>query len=79
MIKLNLKKLILNLDNCKIKFLELEKNKMWINKYIVIPAYYRDVDTKQASIGVGEINKLYSALIIASKSLLKKLQNMDYH
>lgn len=53
----------------KIKFIELEKNKMWINKYIVIPAYYRDVDTKQASIGVGEINKLYSALIIASKSL----------
>lgn len=23
----------------KIKFIELEKNKMWINKYIVIPTY----------------------------------------
>lgn len=55
--------------NLKIDFINMESNKIWINKYIVIPAYYRDVDTKQASIGVGEINKLYSSLIIASKSL----------
>ena len=53
----------------RLKFINNVKNKMWINKYIVIPAYYRDIDTKQASIGVGEINKLYSSLIIASKSL----------
>ena len=55
--------------NLKIDFINMESDKIWINKYIVIPAYYRDVDTKQASIGVGEINKLYSSLIIASKSL----------
>lgn len=55
--------------NLKIDFINMENDKIWINKYIVIPAYYRDVDTKQASIGVGEINKLYSSLIIASKSL----------
>lgn len=55
--------------NLKIDFINTESDKIWINKYIVIPAYYRDVDTKQASIGVGEINKLYSSLIIASKSL----------
>ena len=53
----------------KIKYIEKVKDKMWTSKCIVIPAYYRDVDTKQASIGVGEINKLYSALIIASRSL----------
>lgn len=53
----------------KIKFIEKFKDKIWIQKWIVIPPYYRDVDTKQASIGVGEINKLYSALIIASKAL----------
>lgn len=53
----------------KIKFLEMYKSKLWVNKCPVIPPYYRDVDTKQASIGVGEINKLYSALIIATKSL----------
>lgn len=61
--------------NTKIKFIEANKNKMWINKYIVIPAAYRDVDTKQASIGVGEINKLYSQLIIASKAVK---ENADY-
>ena len=61
--------------NTKIKFIEQEKSKMWINKFIVIPAYYRDVDTKQASIGVGEINKLYSSLIIASKALK---ENAEY-
>lgn len=42
---------------------------MWISKYIVIPAYYRDVDTRDSGIGVGEINKLYSSLIMATKSL----------
>ena len=42
---------------------------MWITKYIVSPPYYRDVDTRQASIGVGEINKLYSSLIIATRSI----------
>lgn len=53
----------------RIKFIQDVKNKMWIDKFIVIPAYYRDVDTKEASLGVGEVNSLYSSLIIASKSL----------
>ncbi len=53
----------------KIKFLEAVKGQMWVKKCPVIPPYYRDVDTKQASIGVGEINKLYSSLIIATKAL----------
>lgn len=52
-----------------IKFLEMYKNLLWINKWVIIPPYYRDVDTKQASIGVGEINKLYSSLIISTKAL----------
>lgn len=53
----------------RINFIEKVKDKMWITKYIVIPAYYRDVDTRDAGIGVGEINKLYSSLIMATKSL----------
>lgn len=61
--------------NSKIKLIEQERDKMWITKYIVIPAYYRDVDTRQASIGVGEINKLYSSLIIASRALK---ENAEY-
>lgn len=55
--------------NKRIDFIEKSKNIMWITKYIVIPAYYRDVDTRDSGIGVGEINKLYSSLIMASKAL----------
>lgn len=55
--------------NKRIDFIQKSKNKMWITKYIVIPAYYRDVDTRDSGIGVGEINKLYSSLIMATKSL----------
>ena len=43
---------------------------VWINKLIVIPAFYRDVDTsKKGKIQVGELNELYRNLIIATKSL----------
>ena len=55
--------------NKRIDFIEKVKSKMWINKWVVIPAYYRDVDTKDSGIGVGEINKLYSSLIMASRAL----------
>ena len=53
----------------KIKFLKKFSKEIWITKYPVIPPYYRDVDTKQASIGVGEVNKLYSSLLISCKAL----------
>lgn len=55
--------------NKRIDFIEKVKNSMWTTKWIVIPAYYRDVDTKDSGIGVGEINKLYSSLIMASRAL----------
>jgi len=55
--------------NKRIDFIEKVKNKMWVDKWVVIPAYYRDVDTRDAGIGVGEINKLYSSLIMATKAL----------
>lgn len=55
--------------NKRIDYIEKVRNKMWISKCIVIPPYYRDVDSKESGIGVGEINKLYSSLIMASKAL----------
>lgn len=55
--------------NKRIDFIEKVRNKMWITKYVVIPAYYRDVDSRDNGIGVGEINKLYSSLIMATKAL----------
>lgn len=46
-----------------------EKGKMFINKYIVIPPYYRDVNTTGKYTGVGQINKLYVNLIVAASAL----------
>ena len=42
---------------------------LFLTKYPVIPAYYRDVDTSRGHIGVGEINELYSSLLNASRAL----------
>ena len=38
-------------------------DKMWINKYIVIPPFYRDKHTSsnsRATVGLGGVNKLYT-------------------
>lgn len=58
--------------NIKIKFLENNRNTAFINKYIVIPPFYRDTNTQSArkgSVGVGKINKLYQQMIITANSL----------
>lgn len=52
-----------------IRWLEENKNKLFIKKYIIIPAYYRDVASNGGKIGIGEINKLYTSLLIAVKAL----------
>jgi len=67
--KLKFKKNESSSRNKRIDFIEKNKDKMWIKKYVVIPPYYRDVDTRDGGIGVGEINKLYSSLIMATKAL----------
>ena len=56
-------------DN-KIKFLKENEKNIFIRKYIVIPAYYRDVNTTSGGrVGVGALNKYYSSLLIAVRSL----------
>lgn len=52
-----------------IQFLMDNKDTMFIEQMIVIPAYYRDVNTEGGYVGVGEINKLYNYLIIAVRAL----------
>jgi len=52
----------------RIRYLEKNKSLMFINKYLVIPPYYRDTNTGKRSVGVGGVNKLYSSLIVASNS-----------
>ena len=57
----------------KINFLQknIKENKLFLRKYIIIPAYYRDVDTSRSEgkVSVGDINELYNKLLISVKSL----------
>lgn len=53
-----------------IKFVNINKKVMFMNKLLVLPAYYRDVNTEQSGrIAVGEVNELYSSLIIAIRGI----------
>ena len=45
------------------------RSRAFIKNFLVIPAYYRDVTTTEKYVGVGDINKLYAQLIMATKSL----------
>lgn len=55
--------------DANIEFIKNNKEKIFINKMIVIPAYYRDVNSTSSGVGVGEINKMYSNLLISVRSL----------
>lgn len=52
-----------------IKFININKDRMFMKKYLVIPAYYRDVNTADTNVGVGEINKLYNSLLISVRAI----------
>lgn len=52
-----------------IDFIMKNKDKIFINKFIIIPAHFRDVNSSGGMLGVGEINKLYDSLLIAVKAL----------
>ena len=54
------------------KYLEMNRDRMFINKYIVIPPFYRDKNTSKGNsrvVGLGGVNKLYTNLIVASNAL----------
>ncbi len=62
----------------RIKYIEKNKDKMFITKYLVIPAYYRDVDTSsKGKSNVGAINKLYAKLI-SNAAALTSTQDMGF-
>ena len=46
-----------------------KKNLLFTDKLIVIPPYYRDVNNKDGKVGLGDINKMYIALINAVRAL----------
>lgn len=81
-LKDNFKKIVLKSTksrarDMRIKYIEhnFKTGRMFINKYIVIPAYYRDVNTTGKHTGVGQINTLYVNLITASRAIK---ENNDY-
>ena len=53
----------------RVKYLELNKDKMFINKIIVIPPYYRDTNSGKRSVGIGGVNKLYQQLMLGVNGL----------
>ena len=54
----------------RVDYLEYNRKSMFINKYIVIPPYYRDVNTgRGGTVGIDGINKLYQRLLLAVQSL----------
>lgn len=55
-----------------LKYLEKNRDKMFINKYIVIPPFYRDKNTSSGArktVGLGGINKIYNNLIVSTNAL----------
>ena len=61
----------------RIKYImhNFEKGRMFINKYIVIPPFYRDVNTSGKYTGVGQVNTLYVNLLTMCATLR---ENNDY-
>lgn len=51
-----------------VEYLMKNKDRMFISKYFVVPPSYRDVNSG-ANVGVGEINRIYSQLLVSTKSL----------
>ena len=59
----------------KIQYIKKNKDRAFIKKLIVIPAYYRDVASTSGNVSVGFINKMYSSLI----SMAASPQEADYY
>ena len=54
----------------RVTYLEKNRDRIFIKKYIVIPPYYRDKNSGSGrTVGLGGINKLYNNLIIASNAI----------
>jgi hypothetical protein len=55
----------------RVQFIEkyMGTPQMFITKFIVCPAYYRDVNTERGHVEVGQINELYRNLLISARAL----------
>lgn len=55
----------------RVDFIEsyIGKPEMFIKKYIVCPAFYRDVNSDKGKVSLGAINELYRSLLISVRAL----------
>lgn len=54
----------------KVTYLNKNRNRMFIKKFIVIPPFYRDKNSGSGKvIGLGGVNKLYTNLIVATNAV----------
>lgn len=60
-----------------IKFIEANRKSLFINKMLVQPPFYRDVLSNGGRTEVGQLNKYYASLLIATKSL-KETQDFGF-
>ena len=69
--KIKFKRTASNQRDMRVDFLEryMGTPEMFINKEIVCPAFYRDVNVERGRVTVVEINELYRSLLISVKSL----------
>ena len=67
--ELKIKKTSSTKRDTNIEFIEKNKDSLYMDKCLVIPAYYRDVNSAGDSIGVGKINEAYNKLIISVRAL----------
>ena len=75
--------IVKNIDKIKIKtsnslerknniaFIYKNRDRLFIKKMLVQPAFYRDVLTGRGRVEVGQLNKYYSSLLIACKGLIE--------
>lgn len=69
--KIKLKRTSSSQRDMRVSFIEkyMGKPEMFITKFIVCPAYYRDVNTERGHVEIGQINELYRNLLISVRAL----------
>ena len=69
--KLKIKRTGSRQRDMRVQFIEkyIGTPQIFIKKFIVLPAYYRDVNNEKGRVSVGEINELYRSLLISVKAL----------
>ena len=67
--KLKFRKNTSDKRNINIEFIEYNRKLVFMNKLIVLPPFYRDVDVKNGKTSVGGVNKIYNLILLSVRAL----------